>query len=148
MFDIGFPELMLISIVALLVIGPDQLPQAIRTLSLWIGRIRRSFANIRLEIEKEIGADEIRAQLHNESIMQDLEQSKSAITDASAEISNAVHTTRDSVMSQVNTLADAENSDDRPGSDSPVIDGAAGHDNASNSNESGNDQNDGGRKQA
>lgn len=72
MFDIGFPELIIVSIVALLVIGPDKLPQTIRTLVLWVGRFKRSLANIRADIENEIGADEIRQQLHNESIMKDL----------------------------------------------------------------------------
>lgn len=72
MFDIGFPELMMVSIVALLVIGPDKLPQTIRTLVLWIGRFKRSLANIRADIESEIGADEIRQQLHNETVMKDL----------------------------------------------------------------------------
>ena len=41
MFDIGFPELLLISVVALLVIGPEKLPDTIRTVSLWVGRIQR-----------------------------------------------------------------------------------------------------------
>ena len=54
MFDIGFPELMIISIVALLVIGPERLPGTIRTIALWIGRFRRSFSNIRQEIEREV----------------------------------------------------------------------------------------------
>ncbi|MCY3639500.1 MAG: Sec-independent protein translocase protein TatB, partial [Gammaproteobacteria bacterium] len=43
MFDIGFPELMLVAIVGLLVIGPNRLPEALRTLGLWLGRMRRSF---------------------------------------------------------------------------------------------------------
>ncbi len=93
MFDIGFPELLLISIVALLVIGPDQLPQAIRTLSLWIGRIRRSFARVREEIEKEIGADEIRAQLHNEEILQEIEQSKAVLDEATHDVNKIIDTT-------------------------------------------------------
>ena len=79
MFDIGFPELLLVSIVALLVIGPDKLPEAVRTVALWVGRIRRSLANIKAEIENEIGADEIRRQLHNESIMQELNKTKDQI---------------------------------------------------------------------
>ena len=79
MFDIGFPELVLISVVALLVIGPDKLPEAVRTVALWVGRIRRTFANIKAEIENEIGADEIRRQLHNESIMSELNKTKEQI---------------------------------------------------------------------
>ena len=53
MLDIGFPELVLISIVALLVIGPEKLPETIRTISLWVGRFQRSFTNMRKEIEDE-----------------------------------------------------------------------------------------------
>ncbi|HAK51230.1 MAG TPA: twin-arginine translocase subunit TatB [Gammaproteobacteria bacterium] len=90
MFDIGFPELLLISIVALLVIGPNELPNAIRSLSLWIGRIRRSFTKIRQEIENEIGADEIRAQLHNEQIMEEIEASKASIQETKEDINNMI----------------------------------------------------------
>lgn len=85
MFDIGFPELVLVSIVALLVIGPDKLPETVRTVALWVGRIKRSFANIKQEIENEIGADEIRRQLHNESIMQQLDEAKEQINSIAKE---------------------------------------------------------------
>ena len=70
MFDIGFSELLLVGIVALVVLGPDRLPGAVRTAGLWIGRIKRSFSAIKAEVEREIGADEIRRQLHNEQILQ------------------------------------------------------------------------------
>lgn len=76
MFDIGFPELILLSIVALLVVGPERLPETIRTVSLWIGRLKRSVANIKQEIEKEIGAEEIRQELHNESILKELHNAR------------------------------------------------------------------------
>ena len=76
MFDIGFAELLLIAVVGLLVIGPERLPSAIRTTSLWLGRLRRSFSSMKQEIEREIGADEIRRQLHNESVMASLNESK------------------------------------------------------------------------
>ena len=74
MFDVSFPELMVIGVVALLVLGPDKLPTALRTLGLWIGRMRRSFVTIKAEVEREIGMDEVRRQLHNESIVRDLKR--------------------------------------------------------------------------
>ena len=76
MFDIGFSELVLVAVVGLLVLGPERLPGAIRTGSLWLGRLRRSFNNIRAEIEREINADEIRQDLHNEGIMESLKQAE------------------------------------------------------------------------
>ncbi|QHF01345.1 MULTISPECIES: Sec-independent protein translocase protein TatB [Pseudomonas syringae group] len=69
MFGISFSELLLIGLVALLVLGPERLPGAARTAGLWIGRLKRSFNAIKQEVEREIGADEIRRQLHNEHIL-------------------------------------------------------------------------------
>jgi sec-independent protein translocase protein TatB len=69
-FDIGFSELLLVGLVALIVFGPERLPDAARTAGLWIGRLKRSFGAIKAEVEREMGADEIRRQLHNEQILQ------------------------------------------------------------------------------
>ena len=91
MFDIGFPELMLISVVALLVIGPERLPETVRSIALWIGRFRRSFGNLRAEIEREIGADEIRAQLRNEAIMADYEKTRSELASLKSEVEDTVN---------------------------------------------------------
>jgi sec-independent protein translocase protein TatB len=74
MFDISFSELALICVIALLVLGPERMPQALRTLGLWIGRASRAFTTMRAEIEREIGMDEIRRQLHNEAIMDQLKR--------------------------------------------------------------------------
>ncbi|MBU2887666.1 Sec-independent protein translocase protein TatB [Gilvimarinus agarilyticus] len=76
MFDMGFFELLLIAIVSLVVIGPERLPETVRTVSLWIGRLKRSLRETRSEIEKQIGADDIRRQLHNEDVMRNLEATK------------------------------------------------------------------------
>jgi len=69
MFGISFSELLLVGLVALLVLGPERLPGAARTAGLWVGRLKRSFNAIKAEVEREIGADEIRRQLHNEHIL-------------------------------------------------------------------------------
>ena len=74
MFDIGFPELALASLVALLVLGPERLPSALRTLGLWLGRIRRGFNAVKSEFEREIGMDDVRRQLHNEQIMEEVKK--------------------------------------------------------------------------
>jgi len=76
MFDIGFLELLMVSVVGLLVLGPDRLPGAIRTVSLYVNKIRRSFNSIRTEIERELKTDEIRQDLHNQSIMKDLRKAE------------------------------------------------------------------------
>ena len=80
MFGISFSELLLIGLVALLVLGPERLPGAARTAGLWIGRLKRSFNAIKQEVEREIGADEIRRQLHNEHILSLEDEARKILT--------------------------------------------------------------------
>ncbi len=82
MFDIGFAELLLVSVVGLLILGPERLPGAIRTASLWLGKLRRGFNTIRAEIEREINADEIKQDLHNQAIMESLQQAEKDLRDS------------------------------------------------------------------
>jgi sec-independent protein translocase protein TatB len=60
MFDVGFWELALIALVALIVIGPERLPKVARTVGLWLGRGRRFVANVKADIDKEIKAEELK----------------------------------------------------------------------------------------
>jgi sec-independent protein translocase protein TatB len=96
-FDIGFSELVVCAIVALLVIGPERMPEAVRTVGLWIGRLKRGLRETRSEIEKQMGMDDIRRQLHNEEIMRSLE-------DARRDIDSAVADTQASLTSVTETL--------------------------------------------
>ena len=74
MFDLGFPEFFVAALVALVVLGPQRLPGALRTLGLWLGRFRRAYYNVKTEVEREIGMDEVRRQLHNEQVMADVKR--------------------------------------------------------------------------
>jgi len=60
MFDIGFAELLIVAVVALVVLGPEKLPTAARAAGLWIGRIRRTLSGIQNEISEELRIDEMR----------------------------------------------------------------------------------------
>ena len=82
MFDIGFPELMIVAVVMLLVLGPERLPETLRMLGLWLGRLRRSFNAVKTEIEREVGMDEIKRQLHNEAIMEEMKRLESQVKTA------------------------------------------------------------------
>jgi|TARA_B110000977_G_C10919801_1_gene432628 sec-independent protein translocase protein TatB len=79
MFDIGFSELLVIGVIALVVMGPERLPETVRTISLWIGRMKQKLSSARQELENEVGMDEIRRQLQNEKIMRDLDAVKEDI---------------------------------------------------------------------
>lgn len=84
----GFFEILLIAVVALLVVGPQRMPEAVRSVALTIGRLKRSFNNAKGELEKQIGADEIRRQLHNESVMENINTIKEGLSDIDKKIAN------------------------------------------------------------
>ena len=77
--ELGFLEIILVMIVGLVVIGPDRMPEVARSIIYWWGRMKRMVTDTRAELEKEIGADDIRRQLKNEAIMKQLGESKEAI---------------------------------------------------------------------
>ena len=81
MFDIGFAELLLIGIVGLLVIGPERLPGAIRTTMVWVNRFRRSFNEVRAEVERE---------LHNDAVMRELRDNAKQLSQELNEASEPV----------------------------------------------------------
>jgi len=81
MFDVGFWELALVGLVALLVVGPERLPKLARTAGLWLGRGRRMLSAMKAEIDREIKAEELKEILSKqarsnplESILEDAEE--------------------------------------------------------------------------
>lgn len=63
MFDIGFGEIFLIAIVALLVLGPERLPKAARFTGLWVRRARAQWYSVKAEFENELADDELKRSL-------------------------------------------------------------------------------------
>lgn len=109
MDHIGFSELVLLGIIALIVLGPEKLPGAIRTASLWIGRMKRSFNTIKTDIEREIGADEIRRQLRNEAIMDKFKQTKAQVNDAMNVVKKQTDEFKKSVELEAKAIESATN---------------------------------------
>jgi len=58
-FDVGFSELALIGVIALIILGPDRLPKAARTAGLWVGRARRMLADVKADIDREVRRSEL-----------------------------------------------------------------------------------------
>ena len=63
MFDIGFSEISLIAVVALLVLGPERLPKVARTVGALVRRARSSWNSVRGEIERELAAEDMKKTL-------------------------------------------------------------------------------------
>jgi sec-independent protein translocase protein TatB len=79
MFDIGFSELVVIAVVALVVIGPERLPKAARTMGHLFGRLQRYVNDVKSDINREIELDELRKlQKEVQTAAQDLKSSVEA----------------------------------------------------------------------
>ena len=83
MFDVGFWELAIIAVIALLVIGPERLPKAARTAGLWVGRARRMVTDVKADIDREIREGDL-AELKKAG--EELKKTQSAVESAGAEI--------------------------------------------------------------
>lgn len=86
MFEIGFGEILLVAVVALLVLGPERLPGAIRTVRHWSLKLRRTWGELRDEIERSVDIDELKRDLHNDAIMKGLKETPYEIDRALREL--------------------------------------------------------------
>ncbi|WP_419812475.1 Sec-independent protein translocase protein TatB [Bacterioplanoides sp.] len=90
MFDIGFLELMVVAILGLLVLGPERLPKAARSLGLLIGKVRRTMSNIQDDLERHARTEELREKLKDPyATFMDDDQKQKTATSASADSNNA-----------------------------------------------------------
>lgn len=66
MLDVGFSELLVFAIIALLVLGPEKLPDAARFVAKWYGKFKRFIGNLQTEIDQELHLSEFREEMQNE----------------------------------------------------------------------------------
>ena len=108
MFDgISTIETMVIIVVILLVIGPERLPETLRTLGLWVGRLQRSFTGVKNEIEKEIDMDGIRRQLHNEAVMEEMRRIEEEVKAGADALSQQTAVDANNIMAESTGRAEA-----------------------------------------
>ena len=92
MFDVGFSEIFVIALVALVVIGPERLPKVARTLGHLVGRMQRYVNDVKADISREMELDELR-------------KLQSSVEDAARSIEQTVHKEISTTESQLNSIA-------------------------------------------
>ena len=92
MFDLGFSELMVIALVALVVIGPERLPRVARTLGHLAGRLQRYVADVKADINREVELDE-------------LKKMRDSVRSAASDIESSVRAEMDKTESELNAAA-------------------------------------------
>ena len=117
MFDVGFFELLLIGVVALLVVGPERLPRIARTAGLWLGKGRRFIGQVKSDIEQEIKAEELKRILEEQKranpMHSIIEDTKETFADIKSKTASALaDTTSDTGSKTSPTKSDKTKSDD------------------------------------
>ncbi len=81
MFDVGFFELVLIMVIALMVIGPDKLPGLAKTAGLWVGKAQAIVRSVKADIEQELAASDVKKNTNGEE-----PEGREALTDLFADV--------------------------------------------------------------
>ena len=99
MFDVGFSELVVIGVVALIVIGPERLPKVARTVGLLVGRLQRYVNDVKADINREIELEELRkfktqfeeaAQSLDSGFRSEVSQAEASMQSIGQDVSNSV----------------------------------------------------------
>ena len=104
MFDVGFWEIAIIALIGLLILGPERLPRAARSIGLWVGKARRMLAEVKRDIDRELDAsdlkkikDEVKHTVEESkevfeeaSIKKDIEEAKSALEETTETLNEKI----------------------------------------------------------
>jgi sec-independent protein translocase protein TatB len=92
-FDIGFSELMLVALVALVVLGPERLPGAARTVGALLRKARSSFESVKAEVEREVRDEELKR------VLKDMPQPSETLRSMTEPLEQQAQEIRDSLKS-------------------------------------------------
>ncbi|MFK8013595.1 MAG: Sec-independent protein translocase protein TatB [Marinicellaceae bacterium] len=81
MFDVGFSELFMIMVISLIVIGPERLPGVAKKIGKYIGKAKRTFENVKREVQSELETEELNKRLAENNILKDTKKDLNEISE-------------------------------------------------------------------
>lgn len=129
MFDVGFSELLIVAVIALLVLGPERLPKAARFAGLWVRKARAQWYSVKSELELELAQEEMKKHLQDaensikapmQELQSDLQQAENQTNEVFAGLEREVVTD----MPSLNEAPETESLPEAAGPDVPVADPA------------------------
>jgi sec-independent protein translocase protein TatB len=109
MFDIGFTEMLVIAVVALVVLGPEKLPKVAKQAGAWIGKLQRYVNDVKSDINRQMELDELR-------------KLQSEVSDAAKGLENSINSSVSSAQSELNALSSSLGPFPTPEADTNVTD--------------------------
>lgn len=129
MFDVGFSELLIIAVVALLVLGPERLPKAARFAGLWVRKARAQWYSVKSELELELAQEEMKKHLQEaensikapvQALSENLQQTETEINRDFDEVTEAVRAGHRTESGSDGAEMDAPSDNATPAPDGPV----------------------------
>ena len=129
MFDVGFSELLIIAVVALLVLGPERLPKAARFAGLWVRKARAQWYSVKSELELELAQEEMKKHLQEaensikapvQALSENLQQTETEINRDFDEVAEAVRAGHRTDSGSDGAEMDAPSDNETPAPDGPV----------------------------
>ena len=102
----GLFVMLIIAVVTLLVVGPERMPEAVRGAAMTLGRLKRMFNSTKEEFEKQIGADDIRLELHNEQIMDNLKKMEADFAEIDSDLNKLTQADEDRLFMEEDNYQD------------------------------------------
>jgi len=116
MFDVGFSEVVIIAIIALVILGPERLPKVARTLGFWVGRARRMVADVKSDIDREMRESEL-ADLRKlgDDVKDEIEKAgNDAVGDSgTSSVADSIRESAENIQSTLNVAAEVAESSTR-----------------------------------
>lgn len=103
MFEVGFSEMLVIAVVALIVIGPERLPKVARTLGHLWGRAKRYVNSVKADISRDMALEELRQM--QQKVQQEADAATSALRQTSQQLDQQVHQFNSTLMQPVQNVA-------------------------------------------
>lgn len=89
MFDIGFSEMFLVFVIALIVVGPERLPGLARKVGGYLQKARKTFQKVSQEVQMELDSEELNRKLTENNILPDTKEIKKELSDIKEQIDSS-----------------------------------------------------------
>ena len=128
MFDVGFSEVVIIAIIALVILGPERLPKVARTIGFWVGKARRMVADVKTDIDREMRENELAdlRKLGDEisDVKNEFQSAAGKVADDSGveSVVESIKKSADDIQSSVSDVTAADDSAQSAENESPVDD--------------------------
>lgn len=117
MFDVGFTELMLIGVVALVVIGPERLPDVARTLGRWISKMQRFVRGVKSDINAELETGDLKKLIGDQK--DQISELRTMVNSTRKEIESSAKNVVGNARKRLDEMEDSVKEDDVPAPDAP-----------------------------